>query len=931
MRRLKLFVFLSFVSLALILVARPFRFAAAERLSVAAAPVAPRGVAASDDDYIDKVSVMWSAVRGATLYRVYRGTDPAAVAPVGTTAGNYFFDTTAVVGQTYFYRVGAENASGASALSPADQGRRAAGQFQSGIFSPLAPPPVPANNPLTAAKAALGKVLFWDEQLSSTRTVACGTCHRPAAGGSDPRTLASDPRSLNPGFDNIFGTADDVAASPGVPANNADGSYSFSSVYGLREQVTPRKSPSYLNSGFAFNGIFWDGRASNVFRDPLTNAILINDWGTLESQSLGPPVSTGEMGHAGRSLSDVAARIAGVKPLALASNIPPALAAWIDNRTYPQLFEEAFGTPDVTPARIALAIGTHERTLFSDRAPFDRWAMDLEPLTAAEDRGMQIFVNANCNFCHGGPALSDQNFHNVGVRPQNEDTGRGAVSGNNNDNGRFKTPSLRNLELRAPYMHNGRFATVEDVVEFYNRGGDFSAPNKDPRVRPLNLTAAQKADLVAFLKRPLTDQRVRDERAPFDRPHLYTESNRVPAITGTGRAGTGGFTPQPVALEPPLLGNPSFTVAVSGALGGAPAVLVVDAADPGAGASVPATGSFARVALNLSGSGGGAGYGSATLAIPDDPLLIGRTLYGRWYVTDAAAANGFSVSPAFRLTVFGAAATTAPRPPADFDGDGQTDVSIFRPPVGEWWYANSSDNTVRAAQFGASGDLIAPADYTGDGRTDIAIWRPGTGEWFVLRSEDGSYYSYPFGAAGDVPAPADFDGDGRADTAVFRPGTGEWFIRRSSDGGATIGQFGQSGDIPVAADYDGDGRADLAVYRASTGDWWIARSAAGVLAFRFGTATDRPVAGDYTGDGKADAAFWRPGSGEWFILRSEDGSFFSFPFGAPGDLPAVGDYDGDGKFDPAVFRPSDSNWYVQRSAAGLLIARFGQTGDQPAR
>ena len=271
----------------------------------------------------------------------------------------------------------------------------------------------------------------------------------------------------------------------------------------------------------------------------------------------------------------------------------------------------------------------------------------------------------------------------------------------------------------------------------------------------------------------------------------------------------------------------------------------------------------------------------------------------------------------------------ASRTPFDFDGDGKTDISIFRPSVAEWWLNRSSTGTTLAARFGAPTDRILPGDYTGDGKADIAVWRPASGEWFAIRSEDFSFFAFPFGTNGDVPAPADYDADGKSDPAVFRPSNVTWFINRSTDGGTTIQQFGANGDVPVVADYDGDEKADISIFRPSVGEWWLNRSTAGVIALAFGTSTDKPVQGDYTGDGKSDVAIWRPSTGEWFILRSEDFSFYGFPFGSTGDMPASGDYDGDGKFDATVFRPSSGTWFIARTTAGTQIVQFGTNGDRP--
>ncbi len=178
--------------------------------------------------------------------------------------------------------------------------------------------------------------------------------------------------------------------------------------------------------------------------------------------------------------------------------------------------------------------------------------------------------------------------------------------------------------------------------------------------------------------------------------------------------------------------------------------------------------------------------------------------------------------------------------PFDFDGDGKTDISIFRPSLGQWWYQKSSDNQVLAFTFGNSTDRIAPVDYTGDGKADVAVWRPSTGEWFVLRSEDYSFYAVPFGASGDVPAPADFDADGKADPTVFRPSSGSWYVSKSTGGTEIIG-FGQNGDLPTVDDYDGDGRADVAIFRPSSGQWWLNRSSGGVFAATFGSVTGSAV------------------------------------------------------------------------------------------
>ena len=185
-----------------------------------------------------------------------------------------------------------------------------------------------------------------------------------------------------------------------------------------------------------------------------------------------------------------------------------------------------------------------------------------------------------------------------------------------------------------------------------------------------------------------------------------------------------------------------------------------------------------------------------------------------FYASGNAANSDGSPSDDYIYTV---SKETVPAIPVfDYDGDGKTDVSIFRPGPGEWWYRRSGDGVAPAFQFGQTTDKITPGDFTGDGKTDIAFWRPATGFWFVLRSEDSAFFAFPFGSNGDIPAPADYDGDGKTDAAVYRPGTREWFVLRSSDQQVTFTTFGAPQDKPAVADFDGDGKADISVWKPKT-------------------------------------------------------------------------------------------------------------------
>ncbi len=533
-----------------------------------------------------------------------------------------------------------------------------AGLPAQGIFPP---PPVPAGNPQTAAKALLGKALFWDEQLSSSRTVACGTCHVHGRGGSDPRSATA----RHPGQDGVFGTPDDVFGSPGVVRHDGNGHYGAAPYFGIQVQVTGRKAPSAINAAYQ-RDLFWDGRASRTFRDPLTNAVVLPNGGALESQAAGPPLSDVEMSHLGRTWADIAADLPALTPLRLADQIPAPLQAFVQGQTYAGLFQQVFGSPGVTPSRIVMAIAAYERTLVSDQSPFDRFLAGQATLSAAEARGLQVF-QSQCAACHTdlspqvlstGPVLDD--YRNVGVSQVSADPGRFAVTQNPLDQGRFKVPGLRNVALRAPYFHDGSKPTLQAVLDFYGRGGDFHF-NQDPLI--LNIVGAlspsDKQAMIALLQ-ALTDPRVANETAPFDRPRLWSEGARAPVTWGQGSVGSGGTSPRAIAVEPGFLGNPRLSLGVDRTAPGAFHLLAWDvAANPaptvllGQNVYLASTPSLVFVGIGVTqGSGAGQGWSSTTFAVPPAPGLGGATFYGQWVVLDAQGPNGLTVSDAFGLPVF---------------------------------------------------------------------------------------------------------------------------------------------------------------------------------------------------------------------------------------------------------------------------------------
>ncbi|MBI1764036.1 MAG: VCBS repeat-containing protein, partial [Acidobacteria bacterium] len=232
--------------------------------------------------------------------------------------------------------------------------------------------------------------------------------------------------------------------------------------------------------------------------------------------------------------------------------------------------------------------------------------------------------------------------------------------------------------------------------------------------------------------------------------------------------------------------------------------------------------------------------------------------------------------------------------------DGKTDHAIWRGQDSIWYIRKSSDGQAILDLWGANYapyfDIPVPGDYDGDGKTDIAVFRR-SGTWFVKRSSDGSFLIQTHGQQDDIPVPADYDGDGKTDLAVFRPSaiapTPNWLILNSSTNTVTSIQWGAGYapyfDTPVPADYDGDGKADLAIWRGADSIWYIRKSSDGQFMLDLWGANyapyfDIPAPADYDGDGKADIAVWRR-SGTWFVKRSSNGSFLIQNQGQSGDVP----------------------------------------------
>ena len=277
--------------------------------------------------------------------------------------------------------------------------------------------------------------------------------------------------------------------------------------------------------------------------------------------------------------------------------------------------------------------------------------------------------------------------------------------------------------------------------------------------------------------------------------------------------------------------------------------------------------------------------------------------------------------------------------PFDYDGDGKSDYSVYRPADATWHLAYSGDGTYHVRPFGFPGQIwIVPADYDGDGITDIADIRCCSdfdlgqlGAWVIWNSFTNTTSGRERYFEGNERAvPADYDGDGKADMAYWNSSNGIWQIFLSESGWERNQQWGLPGDKPVPADFDGDGRSELVVWRPSEGRWYVLNLVNGGFGYLdWGLPGDIPIAGDFSGDGRADFGVYRPSDNTWHRLHTDDFSIAARQWGLPGDIPTPGDYDGDGRLDLAVYRPSENRWYALTHDGQILSQQFGLDGDIP--
>jgi hypothetical protein len=368
------------------------------------------------------------------------------------------------------------------------------------------------------------------------------------------------------------------------------------------------------------------------------------------------------MTREGQTWNDIVQKVKLVKPGALMTDLPPEMAAFRNaNPTYPAMFAAVYGDPAVTSKRIMFAIGNYERTLISDETPLDGFLGGLTPLPPELEVGRVLFTgDAGCSGCHVMPFTHDNDFHNIGVRPDEEDIGREAITGDPADKAKFKTPHIRNLALRAPFFHNGGAATIEELVDFYDRGGDFVGPNTDPLLIPLELTEQEKADLILFLEVATLDPRVANNEFPFTRPTLASELPSKNTAFGIPSANGLGVLPEVITHVPANIGHPSWLLGVHEATPNATTIAAFSFASddgspfPDPRYPIPMNIDVGSLFLLLPGTTDGLGVDTAKLSIPLNAVLTGMTFYVQWFVQDpvALATGGVYGSEGIEIEIF---------------------------------------------------------------------------------------------------------------------------------------------------------------------------------------------------------------------------------------------------------------------------------------
>lgn len=534
----------------------------------------------------------------------------------------------------------------------------------------LPPVPVPPENPITEPKRILGKILFFEEQLSSTNTMACATCHVSGRAGTDPRTAG------HPGPDGIPQNGDDKLASAGIVRSNAVLDILRDATFGTRPQVTDRSANSMINAAYAPQ-LFWDGRASGQFRDPQTNQVLIQSGGALENQAVAPLLNSVEMAHDSINWSEVTTKLQSVRPLDLATNYTQDISSALSNSPdYPELFRRAFGDDTITAARIAMAIATYERTLISDQTPWDAFiAGNTNALTQQQRNGWQAFQASRCDQCHIPPLFTGNGFRNIGLRPPAEDRGLANVTGNNNDRGKFKVPGLRNVGLKTTFMHTGRLPNLTEVLRFYAGAIQQFPDNQDPLMDQVNVPPPAAVAIEEFLRNGLLDPRVRDQTFPFDKPTLASErpQHRTTNLGG-GVPGSGGLAPRLIADLPPVLGTNDFRVGIDAARVDTRARLAYSTNPPSGGRITPTA-----FVGEITTSTGAVGTGMGTLHWELSPARFtsGQVIYLQWFIDDASAAGGEARSEVSRVPIFCGAWGCPESCPSDIDGSGFVDAEDF--------------------------------------------------------------------------------------------------------------------------------------------------------------------------------------------------------------------------------------------------------------